>query len=1066
MGTLTFEAERLVGATARATDASPNEENLRHEVENALERACAALDIPWTAYQLDRNVRRGARPARFVDVVHGAVVIEYEPPRCFNAREGAPLAHAKEQAEEYAALLAVEEGRAISRYVLIAWDGAHVAFGRYDEQRVSWDALEPFARAAAERLLNALRDEGEPLVHPQLLRALVGPLSPVGAQLLPPFFDALQTATAPGAGTTKTQLLFVEWQRLFAQVVGVPSDRLQEHLRDMGAVHGRNYLGDPSAYLFGLNTYIALVAKLVAALALPGAVEDITDARTPIRGRIGKIESGELFRDAGILNMLNGDFFSWYVDDGQWSTFAPAITDVIDTLRRISFDVTRKDPQSTRDLFKGLYMTFAPPALRHALGEYYTPDWLAAHALDQTGWKPEQSLLDPTCGTGTFILEGLRRRLIDADPDDNAERLLEGLAGFDLNPLAVLAARASLVVFLGQRLRAESPVRIPIYLADAINPAHQDARIYTHTIQTEQGAQTFRLPARLVEHGDYFAVMQRARDLVDADLPDEDVFAVLEEEATSLGLDPDELEHLRGTVETLLELHRAGWNGIWCSVLADRFAAGAVPPASVVAGNPPWVKWSHLPPEYAEFIKPQCSALGVFSDDAWVGGIESDISTVITYEALSRYCRRGGTLAFFITGTVFANESSQGFRRWRLSAATQGTPDPEPFTVVRVEDFAAVRPFEGVSNHPTLLILRRNRKPTKYPVTYRVWQLPKAGKHKQRQFPDAGTFRSSASSVDLKAEPVPGTDAGPWLKGTAGQLVAWSHLFGEQTPNYTARKGVTTDANGVFFVKVGGRPGAAAVNITNDPSLGRRELQQVRNARIESEHVFPLLRGKGVAPFSAIPDPDYCVLVPQRGMNGDPDLPKTAPGTYRYLNRFQDILERRSSYLRFQRGKPWWSLWSTGSYTFARFKVAWQEMPGGRFAAAYVGSHPHPILGRKMVVPDHKVYFVPLSSEDEAAFVTGFLNAPLVAAAVTAYAAALSLGASVVEYLMVPTYDPKNTHHWRLAQLAKTITASGAGASAGQRQELTELVAILFAIPTEVLAVAEDLDGRTAVKGQ
>ena len=90
------------------------------------------LDVPWTAYQLDRNVQRRGRPARFVDVVHGAIVIEYEPPRCFNGREGAALAKARQQAEEYTALLAAEEGRAITRYVLVAWDGAHIAFGRYD----------------------------------------------------------------------------------------------------------------------------------------------------------------------------------------------------------------------------------------------------------------------------------------------------------------------------------------------------------------------------------------------------------------------------------------------------------------------------------------------------------------------------------------------------------------------------------------------------------------------------------------------------------------------------------------------------------------------------------------------------------------------------------------------------------------------------------------------------------------------------------------------------------------------------------------------------------------------
>ncbi len=1063
MDQLRREAERLVAEVSSATDASPNEENLRHEVENRLQQACSRLDIPWTAYQLDRNVQRAGRPARFVDVVHGAIVIEYEPPRCFKGRDGAALARARQQAEEYTRLLAAEEGRAITRYLLLAWDGAHIAFGHYDESGVSWDSVEPFARAAAERLLSALRDDGVPLVHPQLLRALVGPLSPVGAQLLPRFFDTLTTTTTARARTTKTQLLFVEWRRLFGQVVGIPSDRLKTHLSEVGAAHDRDYLKDPSAYLFALNTYIALVAKLVAALALPGATEDITATSVPVLERVRKIESGDLFRDAGILNMLNGDFFSWYVDDARWASFASSITDIIDTLRRVSFDVTRKDPQSTRDLFKGLYMTFAPPALRHALGEFYTPDWLAAHALDEAGWTPQQSLLDPTCGTGTFILEGLRRRLVTASASEDAATLLGGLAGFDLNPLAVLAARASLVVFLGQRLRPDSPVRLPIYLADAINPATDETGVYTHIIQTEQGAKTFRLPSVLVEHSDYFVLMQRARELVDAHIPEHDILAELASEPAAANLAGDVFEHLRLTIHTLIELHTAGWNGIWCSILADRFAAGAVPPAKVVAGNPPWVKWSHLPPEYAEFIKPQCIGLGVFSDDAWVGGIESDISTVITYEALSRYCAHEGTLAFFITGTVFANESSQGFRRWRLPDLTERTPPrPEPFTVVKVEDYAAVKPFEGVNNHPTLLVLRRNGKRTAYPVTYRVWQPARIDNRVTRQFSDAETFRAEASNIDLRAEPVPGTDAGPWLKGTAAQLMAWSHLFGQQLPSYQARKGVTTDANGVFFVRIGKRGKGSTVGISNDPTLGRRQLQRVRNAQVECDHLFPLLRGQGVAAFKATPDADYCVLVPQREMHGDAELPRTAPGTYRYLNRFREVLKARSSYRRFQRGKPWWSLWSTGPYTFAPFKVAWQEMSGGRFAAAYIGSYAHPILGEKVIVPDHKVYFVPLWSEDEAAFLTGFLNAPLVSSAVAAYAAALSLGVSVVEYLMIPQYHPRNAQHKQLAKLAKVITASTRAPSVQQQRKLTEAVAAMFSIPDDVLTSLSSVDDATA----
>jgi Putative RNA methylase family UPF0020 len=1017
-------AKALVSATSSINESARNEEQLRHEAEIALEQSCRSLGIPWTPFQLDRTLRKKGGKVRFVDVVHGGLVIEYEAPGSFASSEGHQLAHAKGQAEEYAELLHVEEGRPLRDYVLIAWDGPHIAFGHYSGSEYLWGAIQAFDLDGASRLLRHFRDDGMPLVHPLLLRERVGPTSAAGSLLLPALCSSIRAATRSDQ-ITKTKLLFTEWRRLFGQVVGDPSDRLKRHLSEISEAHGYPYTEDPPAYLFALNTYIAIVAKLVAALALPEPSEDISDPSDHILQRIRHLESGTLFRDAGVSNMLNSDFFSWYVDDQAWGSYEQPLSDLVATLRGINFDVRKKDPNSTRDLFKGLYMTFAPAALRHALGEYYTPDWLAAHALDVVGWKPDEPLLDPTCGSGTFLLEGLRRRLVDpAWNDKSGAELVSGLSGFDLNPLAVLAARASIVVFLAQKLDPENPIQLPIYLADVINPATEVEGVYEHRIQTEKGERVFRIPSIVVESDTYFQLMQDIREMIDAELESEAISEVLDKNALVSGLSTEERRLLDRTIESLLEFHHTEWNGIWSAILADRFAAGAVSPVPVVVGNPPWVKWSNLPGDYAEFIKPICASLGIFSDDVWVGGIESDISTVVTYRALERFCAPGGRLAFFITGSVFANESSQGFRRWRIQGE-QGDDD-ENFEVEGVEDFDALAPFEGVHNHPTLLVIRRSSKATKYPVPYKRWSAEE-GQPSPSEALTSTEFRERYSSETLQAVPIPGSDGGPWLKGTRAQQRRWRHLFdagGEQA--FRGRKGVTTDANGIYFVSVEGAGGDGIVRVRNDPRNGRRQLPK-RKAAIESEHVFPLLRGRGVSAFQAQPDPDFCILVPQREMHGDPELRATAPKTYNYLARFKSILETRASYRLYQRGKPFWSLWSTGPYTFSPYKVLWKEMAGGRFCAAYTGSQDHPILGEKLVIPDHKLYFVPVDTEEEAAYLTGLLNAPRIAEAVNAYAAALSLGVSVVEYLRLPAFSSGSARHQELAALSQEFSRDSAG---------------------------------------
>jgi hypothetical protein len=404
-------------------------------------------------------------------------------------------------------------------------------------------------------------------------------------------------------------------------------------------------------------------------------------------------------------------------------------------------------------------------------------------------------------------------------------------------------------------------------------------------------------------------------------------------------------------------------------------ALDATGQARFVVGNPPWIKWSALPPAYAARVK----ALGVVGRDRWVGGIEPDVATVITQHAVRSLLAPGGTLAFLITGSVFSTEASDRFRRF------------EGAKVVLVEDYAALRPFPGASTHATLLVLRKGE-PTTYPVPY--------------------TVHRRDGTDELLAAPVPGTEAGPWLKGTKQQHATWRRIFGRGA--YRARKGVTTDLNGAFFVR--GERRGELFTITNDPSLGRKPLPRI-TADVEAEHVFPLLRGRDLDTGPALH-----VLVPQRGMHGDPDLPRTAPLTHAYLERFRPTLERRSSLRRYQRGRPYWSLWNVGPYTFSPHKVVWREI-AGRFRAACVGP--------EVVVCDHKLYFVPCESAEEAHYLTGVLNAPTVAGAISAYASQLSLGASVGEYLAIPRFDAADLRHREIAQapddaLVLSLLAPGA----------------------------------------
>lgn len=178
-------------------------------------------------------------------------------------------------------------------------------------------------------------------------------------------------------------------------------------------------------------------------------------------------------------------------------------------------------------------------------------------------------------------------------------------------------------------------------------------------------------------------------------------------------------------------------------------------------------------------------------------------------------------------------------------------------------------------------------------------------------------------------------------------------------------------------------------------------------------------------------------------MFGDEDLPITKPRTFKFLSGFRDILEQRSSYRRFQQGKPFWSIWSTGNYTFAPYKVVWKEMSGAGFVAAYVGSSKF-CDTTKMVIPDHKVYFVPLQTEEEAAYLTAFLNSRVVADAINAYSSALSLGTSVVDYLDIPSFDAEDETMVAMSNMAKRFSATRKPPTLEEEEMLDQFVKSLL----------------------
>jgi len=184
--------------------------------------------------------------------------------------------------------------------------------------------------------------------------------------------------------------------------------------------------------------------------------------------------AGELFS-----SIYSQDIFDWWRDykkapKQQQVNFAKALGRVLLSMSR--FDFTKLDG----DILGELYQAYFDPETRKDLGEFYTPPEIVDFILDQCEYKGRGRILDPSCGSGTFLISALKKYLASKQNDDPCEVIRDitsnfPLVGFDVNPFAVMMAQvnfaALLVPVYARAVKKDKSIvihRLPIIRTDSL----------------------------------------------------------------------------------------------------------------------------------------------------------------------------------------------------------------------------------------------------------------------------------------------------------------------------------------------------------------------------------------------------------------------------------------------------------------------------------------------------------------------------------------------------------------------------------------------------------------------
>lgn len=279
--------------------------------------------------------------------------------------------------------------------------------------------------------------------------------------------------------------------------------------------------------------------------------------------------------------------------------------------------------------------------------------------------------------------------------------------------------------------------------------------------------------------------------------------------------------------------------------------------------------------------------------------------------------------------------------------------------------------------------------------------------------------------VDYEANPV-GDLSTPWAILPKGDFKLLKKLMG--TCSWIeGKKGITTDLNGVYFVKIlQYSEDSRLVQIETRPEAGKTDIGPKQKFWVEPDLLYPVIKGAGQISCCGYTQlEDLAVIVPNNGILREDylvsweQMNKQYPHLLEYFTNFKALLANRSTYRTRMPNAPFYAVYNVGQYTFEPWKVIWAEQPGkDKFPVSVI--HTQRFLGRedKVVIPDHKVYFASFPDSEHAYYLCGLLLNSTVVTYLNSFQIKVQVG-DIFKHLKLPEMNSTNEMHQELISLTR-----------------------------------------------
>lgn len=397
--------------------------------------------------------------------------------------------------------------------------------------------------------------------------------------------------------------------------------------------------------LFINHTYLAMLARLMVASALFPKAERVTSF---YRG----VMNGDFFRKSNLLNLVEPDFFCWAMDTVAEKPFLGLLAKIEQYLSRFTF------AQISEDLLKEIYQELVDRESRHSLGEYYTPDWIADLCFRRLRYQ-EGSVLDPACGSGTFLLAAIRRlRELGMGGAALVNYVTENISGIDVHPLAVIMSKANILLSLTREIRRmNSDVHIPVYMADSLL-LQESASTRSIEVPVSED-EHFHIPLASIETESDVDTVVDTMTRVSHNIPAgkkgrEQAWEGLQK--TVLKSCEDHERFLwRSNFMLMCQLVSEQRNTVWGFILKNAYRPAYLRKRKVdyVVGNPPWLSYRYIRDAgYKKRVKDLALKFELLGKKDVKLFTQLDTSTLFFVYSEAHFLKEGGTIAFVLPKTT------------------------------------------------------------------------------------------------------------------------------------------------------------------------------------------------------------------------------------------------------------------------------------------------------------------------------------------------------------------------------------------------------------------------------